>query len=62
MKCLVCRPYLIHIVAGFIDLHLAKSLEVHIKFVYNKYPTLSEWDITTLIVPLLAGNIESCTF
>lgn len=48
----ICSPYLIPILIGFVDLHMAKSLEVYISCVHDKYGVLPELDITILLEPL----------
>lgn len=56
VKCHVCSPYLIPILTGFLRLHPTENLEVFKVFISEKYPTLPELDITTLLVPFTCGK------
>jgi len=56
VKCHVCSPYLIPVLMRFCELHSMDRLEVFIEFIHNKYTTLPELDITTLLVPYTCGK------
>ena len=56
MKCHLCNPYLVPILTCFLQLHPIENLEAFIEFIHDKYPTLPELDITTLLVPFTCGK------
>ena len=56
VKCHICSPYLMPILAGFIRLHPKENLDLFLEFIHDKYPVLPELDITTLLVPFTCGK------
>lgn len=56
VKCHVCSPYLIPILTEFLLIHPSEKLQVFLDFIHDKYPTLPDLDITTLLVPFTCGK------
>ena len=59
VKAYICSPYMVPILEGFLNLQPVEMLEVFIQFIRNKYPTLLEMEMTTLIVPYTCGKHET---
>ena len=56
VKCHVCSPYLVPVLTGYCQLNSTDRFELFVEFIHNKYTTLPELDITTLLVPYTCGR------